>query len=84
METDQNLLQFCANIRYLRRRYRLSKKKMAQIMGVGVNTVTALENNIVPPRLGSSVLIRAGEYFHIRTCELFCPMEEEEHGAAGR
>ena len=76
MTSEEKLLQFCANIRYLRHTHGLSKKNMASILGVGVNTITALENNVVSPRLGSSVLIRAGEYFHLRTCELFRPLEK--------
>ncbi|MGM9608206.1 MAG: helix-turn-helix domain-containing protein [Oscillospiraceae bacterium] len=76
MTHEEKLLALCANIRYLRRTHGLSKRKMAGILGVGVNTITALENDIVPRRLGSSALVRASQYFMLRTNELFSPMEK--------
>ncbi len=74
MTTDQALLTFCANIRYLRDKHGLSKRDMADILGVGVKTITALEHNTVPKRLGSSVLLRMSRHFHVRICELFRPL----------
>ena len=80
MTHEEKLLAFCANIRYLRRTHGLSKRKMAGILGVGVNTITALENDIVPRRLGSSALVRASQYFTIPSGKLFSPLEEEGAG----
>ncbi|MGN0968016.1 MAG: hypothetical protein ACI4O3_01990 [Oscillospiraceae bacterium] len=76
MTHEEKLLALCANLRYLRRTHELSKRKMAGILGVGVHTITALENDIVPRRLGSSALVRASQYFMIRTDELFSPLEK--------
>ena len=76
MTHEEKLLALCANIRYLRRTHGLSKRKMASILGIGVNTLTALENDIVPRRLGSSVLVRASQYFMIPSHALFFPMEK--------
>lgn len=76
MTTDKEFLAFCANIRYLRSTHGLSKRKMADILGVGVDTITSLEKNILPPRLGSSVLFRISRYFHLRPCDLFRPLQK--------
>lgn len=76
MERDKQLAIFCKNLRYLRQKHGLSKRNMANILGIGVNTLTSLEQGIASPRLGSSVLYNAGVYFHIRTDDLLhIPLE---------
>lgn len=67
MESDKQLPIFCENIRCLRRKHGLSKAAMARILGVGVKTLAALEQGAPSPRLGSSVLLKAGDYFQIST-----------------
>ncbi len=74
MTTDQERLIFCANVRYLRDQHGLSKRDMADILRVGVKTITSLEHNTVPPRLSSAVLFRISQHFHVRICELFRPL----------
>lgn len=76
MQSDESLLIFCGNLRYLRCRHGLSKREMSRILGIGVKSLTLLENNTVPPRLGCKMLFRASRYFKIRTCDLFRPIEE--------
>ena len=76
MTHETRMLTFCANIRSLRTRNRLSKQTMARILGIGVKTLTTLESGVVPRRLGSSVLIRAAEFFGISTDALFLPLGE--------
>lgn len=76
MTHENQMLTFCANIRYLRNHHGLSKQKMAHILGVGVKTLNALESDVVSRRLGSSVLIRAAEFFGTSTDALFHLMEK--------
>lgn len=70
METDKQLTIFCQNLRYLRQKHGLSKTRMANILGVGINTLNHLEQGTTSPRLGSSVLYNAGVYFHVKTDDL--------------
>lgn len=54
------------NIAWLRKTHGLSKRKMAQIMGIGVGTLNALEGGSLPPRLGVSALYAIYDYFGIK------------------
>ncbi len=65
MEINEIINNFCNNIRVLRKRNGLSKKKMAQIMGIGAKTLSLIENNILPRRLKCEALIKIHDYFGI-------------------
>ena len=62
---------FCENVKALRMEHQLSKRKMAQIMGVGILTLNQLEQGILPQRLKASVLLRLADHFDCSTDELF-------------
>ena len=70
MENEKQLLILCRNLRHLRQKHGLSKRNMANILGIGVNTLTSLEQGDPSPRLGSSVLYNAGVYFNVKTDDL--------------
>lgn len=53
------------NIYYLRSENNFSKKKMAEILKIGVNTLSKIEKGILPPRLSVDVLFRLKDYFGI-------------------
>ena len=74
MTPENQMLTFCENIRTLRSSHGLSKQTMAHVLGIGVKTLNALESDVVPRRLGSSVLIRAAEFFEMSTDALFLPL----------
>ena len=76
MTHETKMLTFCTNIRTLRSRHGLSKQTMAHVLGIGVNTLNALESDVVPRRLSSSVLIRAAAFFEMSTDALFLPLGE--------
>lgn len=76
IDNDIQLLTFCRNIRYLRSHHCLSKTKMARILGVGLKTLSSLEQNIIPPRLSTDVIWRASEYFRLAPHLFFLPLEE--------
>ena len=64
MENDKELMCFCQNIRYLRKKHNLTQKQMATLLGIGIQTLRMLEKNIVPPYLRCSVLYQIYLHFH--------------------
>ena len=64
-QTMQEYEIFCRNVTWLRKRYGLSKKQMAKIMGIGIGGVTKLEQGSVPPRMRVDVIISIYRYFGI-------------------
>ena len=76
MNSNDQFLILCNNLRQLRRKHGLSKKKMASILGIGVGSLTFLENDTIPSRLGCGFLFSASRYFGIRACDLFLPLDE--------
>ncbi len=64
---------FCENIRLLRQAHLLSKKEMADIMGINVKTLDMLEGNILPKHLSTGAIFRLAEHFDIPPGRLFLP-----------
>ena len=77
MAVKQHTQILCQNICYLRKRHGLTKSRMAAIMGIGVKSLTMLENGSIPKRLGCDVLWNISRYFHVSIKDLFLPMEDE-------
>lgn len=48
---------FMHNIRYLRRRFNLSKRRMAALLGVGIQIINKIEQNIWPSYIPVYVLL---------------------------
>ena len=67
-ELCANLLH---NLTFLRRRYNLSKKAMAHLMGISVYSLNLLEKGTIPPQLGAEMLLRAQACFDITIQDLF-------------
>jgi len=63
-------IKFCKNLCYLRLVYGLSKKKMAEILGVSVSTYRKIERCEDSVRLHCGMISRAREYFQISADEL--------------
>ena len=78
MDNDYCYKIFCTNIRNLRIKNGLSKKKMAKILGIGVNSLCRLEAGEVPPRLGCHILYRIWEHFNISADSMFAPLPDME------
>ena len=68
IETD--IEQFLKNVASLRKHYGLSKKRMAQILGIGIGSYNKLEQGIFPGRLTVDVIFNMTKYFKI-TANLF-------------
>ncbi|MBR5538641.1 MAG: helix-turn-helix transcriptional regulator [Clostridia bacterium] len=59
------------NICKLRQHNKLSKKQMADIMGVSLNTLNKIEKGEFPPRLGANSIYNICVYFKMHSSELF-------------
>lgn len=68
---DGELSIFCENIKTLRKREGLSKKEMAEKLGIGIKNLTLLERGVVSKRLGANILINIQRNFHISPNKMF-------------
>lgn len=59
------------NINRLRIHNKLSKKKMADIMGVSLKTINKIEKGEFPQRLGANNIYNICVYFKMSASELF-------------
>ena len=62
---------FTHNVAWLRKHHGLTKKEMAQMLGIGVSSLTKLENGIVPQRMTTEVLNQLCTHFHVDLSDLF-------------
>lgn len=58
MTTEETALIFCSRVKALRQEHKLTQKKMAQIMGIGVATLRMIESGHLPKRLGACVIVK--------------------------
>lgn len=65
MDNSRELATLCRNIRYLRISHGLSKKKMAEIMGIGVRSLNRMERGDFPSGIGISVFFRIHRTFGV-------------------
>ncbi|MBQ7875442.1 MAG: helix-turn-helix transcriptional regulator [Oscillospiraceae bacterium] len=75
---DNELYTFCKNIKYIRKKEKLSLSKMAHIMHISTNTLKKIENGEFPKRLGSSVLMNIYRYFGIMPSQQMIPISEDD------
>ena len=71
MQNSNQILILCQNIKILRERNGLSKKKMAQILDIGVTSLAKIEQGIMPPRTGVDIIFKISQHFKIRPHQLF-------------
>ena len=65
------ILVFCKNIKYLRVANKLSKTKMAKMLGISVKSLNYIENGIIPKGLGCNAIFRLSKYFKLTPAQLF-------------
>jgi transcriptional regulator with XRE-family HTH domain len=70
MNIQYELLVFCKNFKKLREKEKLSKRKMAKILGIGVSSITLIENGTVPKRLSFKVMLEIYNNFGITPQEM--------------
>ena len=56
MKTDKEVVVFCKNIVYLRKKYKLSQKDMAKKLHIGLASLRKLEQGSIPKRLRTEIL----------------------------
>lgn len=59
------------NIKMLRKKFHLSKKSMAQIMGISVESINKIESGKCPEKLKIDILFRLEKFFSIPVYKLF-------------
>lgn len=75
-KSDEQLLIICRNVRYIRKTLNLTKREMAKRMGTSVYTLSKLEAEDFPPRLGIAECLRLAPIFGCPISRLFTPLYE--------
>ena len=68
---QKQLHVFLENIVFLRKQHKLSKKKMAEILGIGIGTLNRIEKGELPTRISTRVIFRIKDHFHLSPSEQF-------------
>lgn len=71
MNGEKDIQIFCENLKKLRLEFGYSKKKMAEILNIGIKTLTTIENGMIPPRLNCEILFQIYTRFGIRPSDIF-------------
>ena len=66
-----NEKHFCENVKYLRAKYKLTKKEMSNILGISVRSLNLIEQEIIPPRLRCDIIFNLYDKFGITPSTLF-------------
>ena len=74
MTTNEEFLILCKNIKSLRERNGLSKKKMAELMGISISSLTKLEQGFMPHRIKVDIIFNLSVNFDIHPKNLFSPL----------
>lgn len=69
--TEREINNMIKNIIQIRKDYGLSKKQMAEIMGISVRSFNKIENGEIPPKMKVDVLFNIQDYFGITPPKLF-------------
>lgn len=71
MDNSRELSNLCQNIAKLRKAHRLTRKQMAEIMGISTKSLEKIESGILPLRFGCNALVRLRNAFSIPVSLLF-------------
>lgn len=63
---------FGENIAWLRKHHGISKKRMAQIMGIGVASLNKIEQGELPPRISANIFFHIHRHFNITPYDQLC------------
>jgi len=77
IENERQLKNLANNVAWLRKKYKFSKKKMAELLCISVSSLNKLESGQIPQRLGVDILFKIWEHFGIKPCEIFANRFEE-------
>lgn len=70
-KTDAEIKNFVCNIIWLKNNYRLSKRKMAKMLGIGIKSLDKLEKGEFPLRIGVEVVFNIYKNFGVAPKDLF-------------
>ncbi len=71
VRSKKEKLIFCENVRYLVRKYNLSR---TAIMGVSMKTLKSIENDVIPRRMSCEVFVRIYVNFDIGSQYMLFPV----------
>ena len=78
MKTKKEIQAFCKNVKVLRTSFKLSKKSMSKILGIGISSLNKIESGVLPPRLNCDILIKIYATFKVPPSKLFSREINEE------
>ena len=81
MEQEWQNLVF--NIKWIRKQYGISKKNMASLLEIGIQSLNKIENGETPPRLSSCIFTNIRKYFGIRPIDQLSRRLGTEHMEEG-
>ena len=73
-EVQKESVILCENIKKLREGEKLSKKDMAKRLGIGVNSLTMIENGIVPNKLTCKIIFNIQDEFNLHPKRYIKPL----------
>ena len=73
-ENDEQIKNFCANVKTLRKKYGLSKEEMAKILHIGAKSLTIIESGTLPVRLSANIVIQIYRSFGILPSDIITPL----------
>ena len=62
---------FTHNVAWLRKHYSISKKQMAEILGIGIGSLNKIEQGQIPPRLRVDIIFAVYKHFGIHPSAQF-------------
>ena len=71
MNNNYEVAIFCSKVRNIRQENKISKKEMAEIMGVSVYILTKIESGVLPDSVDVSALLKLRDRFGIKLSAMF-------------
>lgn len=68
---NNDVHNFCENIKRIRSTNKLSKKEMAKYCGISINSLNKIEQGILPPKLSYKMVFYIHKNFGIKPKDLF-------------
>lgn len=65
MKETREMEIFLKNVMWLREHYGISKKHMAELLGIGIASLNKIENGEMPKRLGVEIVFKIYDVFKI-------------------
>lgn len=74
--SNNEIIIFCKNISYLRKKNNLSKTEMCKTIKIGLKSLNLIEIGIIPPKISCEIIFNISKAFHIEPKNLFELNEE--------